>query len=354
MPAKAKSGKKEQTPYRDYAAELSRQIKEQDFASVYLICGAQDYLRASNVKRLQAAILGDGDAMNATVLSGADVRAVQVIELAETLPFFAERRVITLTETDFLKKTGEEAEKLAEYLERMPETTHLIFEEPASNATYKLYKAIAKHGYVVKCDLATGDKPLVQDVQQLREWTAGLFSRSGLKISNQTLDLFLQYTGTDMLSIRSEEAKLSSYCLGQEIVTAEDIQTICTPVIKDRIFDMISAIAARRRDEALSIYMDLVKLQTPPQVILALMTRQYNQLLQIIEMPSSMGDREVAAELKLNPWALTNKLRPLLKGYDARRLEDALEACMQADFAYKNGKITPELATEKLIVQCSG
>lgn len=166
MAEKARSGKKERKPYRDYELQVSQQIQAQSFAPVYLICGEQTYLRTYNIRRLQKAILGDGDAMNAAVLSGPDVRASQVMELAETLPFFAERRVITLTETEFLKKPGDEPEKLAEYLSRMPETTHLILEEPAPNATYKLYKAIAKVGLVVRCDLA------VETVRCRRIWTS--------------------------------------------------------------------------------------------------------------------------------------------------------------------------------------
>ena len=336
--------KKVQTPYREYEAELDRQIREQDFKPVYLVCGEQDFLRTQNVRKLQAAILGDGDAMNSTLLKGPDIRASQVIEMAETLPFFAERRVITLEDTDFLKKAGEEPEKLCEFLTEMPKTTHLIFEEIAPNATYKLYKAIAKNGYVMRCD--------TPDERQLREWTAGLFSRDGLRIANSTLNLFLEYAGTDMLAIRSEEEKLSSYCLGQEEVRPEDIRAVCTPVLKDRIFDMISAIAEGKRDQALMIYMDLVKLQT--QVILSLMLRQYRQLLQVQELLVRMGEKEAAAELKINPWVLSNKLRPLLRGYPPGLLEKYVEACMQADFDYKNGKISPELAVEKLIVLCSG
>ena len=65
--------KKVQTPYREYEAELARQIREQDFKPVYLVCGEQDFLRTQNVKRLQVAILGDGDAMNSTLLKGPDI-----------------------------------------------------------------------------------------------------------------------------------------------------------------------------------------------------------------------------------------------------------------------------------------
>lgn len=155
-----------------------------------------------------------------------------------------------------------------------------------------------------------------------------------------------------MLSVQSEAEKLSAYCYGKEEVLPEDIRAVCTPVIRDRIFDMIQSIAAGEKEEALSIYLDLVKLQTAPQVVLALMLRQYNQLLQLKELLESAGESEAAAQLKINPWILSKKLRPLADRLRRDGLESCLEECMKADFDYKTGKITPELAVERLIVLC--
>ena len=87
-------------------------------------------------------------------------------------------------------------------------------------------------------------------------------------------------------------------------------------------------------------------------VILALMLRQYNQLLQLKELLESAGESEAAAQLKINPWILSKKLRPLVDRLRRDGLESCLEECMKADFDYKTGKITPELAVERLIVLC--
>lgn len=334
--------KKPQPTYRQIESELNRQIAQQDFRHATLVCGEQDYLRTENTHRLQRAILGDGDAMNSTVFRGEETTAAQVIEMAETLPFFAERRVITVEESPFFERPGEEAERLADYIPRIPETSYLIFVEPSPNSTFKLCRAIRKYGFVCQCD--------TPDSGQLRQWTAGLFSDAGLAIDNRTLDFFLQYAGTDMLNVRSEAEKLISYCLMNGRVTAEDVTKICTPVVNDRIFDMISAISGGKREEALSIYMDMLKLQTKPQVILALMIRQYTQLLEAGELLQKMGDREAAAVMKANPWVFTNKIRPALRGHTAYSLERALEACVQADYQYKQGKISADLAVEELIV----
>ena len=338
--------KKQTIPYREYEAELNRRIEQQDFPPVTLICGEQDYLRAQCTERLRAAILGEGNAMNSTVLRGSAVTASQVIDMAETMPFFAPRRVIVVEESSFFARPGEEAERIAAYLERMPQTSFLIFAEPSPNATYKLYKAIAKRGFICRCD--------TPDERWIRDYAGGLFSEAGLAISGSVLNRFLQGTGTDLLRIRSESEKLIGYCLERGRVTQADVDEIGSPVTQDRIFDMISAISGGQRDLALSIYMDLRKLQTPPQVILSLMIRQYTQLLQAGELLQTMSDREAAAALKVSPWVMSNKLRPALRGHTQRGLENALAACVKSDYDYKCGRISPELAVEELIVVLSG
>ncbi len=340
--------------YRECEQELDRELAAGQYRPAYLICGGQDLLRHENIKKLQTAILGSGDPMNGTVLTGSQVRAAQVIEIAQTLPFLAEHRVVTITETEFLQHPGEEAEKLCSFLDELPETSHLIFEEPSPNKTYRLYKKLEKVGLVLCCDLAAGDKAQAGDLQQLRGWICELFEKEGLNISNSTANLFLEYSGTDMLAIRSQKDKVAAYCWGRKEVLPQDIRSVCTPVVKDRIFDMIRFTAEGKRREAMDIYMDLLQLQTPPQVILSLMMRQYNQLLQICELSGKMRDDEMAKTLKLNPWALTNRLKPLAARYSAAQLERLLERCMDADYGYKSGKITPQLAAERLIVQCSG
>ena len=63
--------------------------------------------------RLRKALCQDGDEMNTHFYQGKDFSLGQVIDLAETLPFLAERRVMFFKDTGLFKSGGE---KLAEYL----------------------------------------------------------------------------------------------------------------------------------------------------------------------------------------------------------------------------------------------
>jgi DNA polymerase-3 subunit delta len=83
----------------DFAAEqrqFNEAIRSGDLKRVYLLSGEQAYLRLQNRDKLVKALMGDGDAMNLSRYTGADITARELIDMAQTLPFFADRRVIVL------------------------------------------------------------------------------------------------------------------------------------------------------------------------------------------------------------------------------------------------------------------
>ena len=337
--------KKNDNNYTEQQKELNRQIAEEKFSHIYMICGPQDYLRSQNAGKLRKAILGSGDAMNSSVFTGNDFTIPEVIDLAETMPFFADRRVIVLENTWLFGKKSSETEALADYLEKLPETTYLIFVEEDPAGTTRLMKQIRKLGFVLECS--------TPEETDLKKWVVVQLRTRGQQISGRGLDALISSAGDDMLNIQNELNKLSDYCYGRELITDEDVRAVCSVRVKDRIFDMISAIANHDTDQALRIYADLTLLKTPPQVILSLMTRQFNQLLQAGELLQSHSESETASMLKINPYVLSKRIRPTLRGYSRASLVQALQDCVQVNMDYRSGKIDPKVAVEKLIVTYS-
>lgn len=327
---------------------LNRELKEGTFHRVYLVCGNQAYLRLQNRDRLRAALLGDGDEMNVSSYSGMDITAREVIDQAETLPFFADRRVILLENSVFFsKKTSVESDALAAYIPEIPASAALVFVEEAPDKRKKLYKAIQKNGFVLNCEDLTP--------QMLGRWTAGLFQKAGLAIDGPTLNRFLETVGEDMMNIVSESDKLIGYCMGRERVTAQDIAAVCSPQLRDRVFDMIGAVSRRQKDKALSIYMDLIALRTPSQVILTLLQREYSRLLQVKELQEERkSEAEIASKIGLSPWIVKKNYLPVTRSLDSRRLARALQLCLQADQDYKSGRIDAGVAAEMTIIRLCG
>lgn len=345
--------------------QLNEDLKAGVFRRVYLVYGEQAYLRLQNRDKLIKALMAEGDDMNLSRYTGSAVTAREIIEMAETLPFFADRRVIVLENCSLLNpksagKTGisgktsagvtAESDELADYIEAVPETTSILFVEESVDRRGRLYKAIAGLQKKGAADILECDTP---DEAAMRAWAGNIFRKNGQQMSGHTLAFFLEYTGDDMQNIAGEAEKLSCYCTGRKEITEQDIRDVCSPRIRDRIFDMIESIAMRDQKKALSIYMDLCALQTAPQIILTLMQRQFNQLLQVRELAGSMSDREIASKLGIPPFVVTRRYKPALRNYGSGELLDALNECVSADQEYKSGRIDAGIAVEMIIIRHS-
>ena len=80
-------------------------------------------------------------------------------------------------------------------------------------------------------------------------WAAGILGKAGKKITQRDMELLLTKTGTDMGNLRMEMEKLISYTEGRDVVTAEDIEEICTTQTTNRIFGY-GACSNREKPEA--------------------------------------------------------------------------------------------------------
>ena len=127
---------------------IIKDIEKDEIKRVYLIYGEEKYLVRNIKERLVKAVSNDGDSMNYSKFSGKDCNAKRVIDLAETLPFFAKYRVILLEDTDWCKSGNDD---MAAYIENIPESAVLIFVEAEVDKRNKLYKQIKNNGYVCEC-----------------------------------------------------------------------------------------------------------------------------------------------------------------------------------------------------------
>lgn len=319
--------------------QINEDIKKQNFKQVYLLYGEERYLRRQYRNRLQAALCGDGDSMNTHFYEGKDIPVGEIIDLAETLPFLAERRVIFLTGSGLFKSGGE---KMAEYLSAPNETTFFVFTESEVDKRSKLYKTVNTKGYAAEFK--------VQDESTLKRWIASSLSRDGKKITEDTVQFLLQKTGTDMENIQIELEKLVCYCLGREVIAPADVEAVCTTRISNHIFDMINAIGDKQTRKALDLYYDLLALKEPPMRILFLIARQCNLLLQTRELKSKGYDhRTIASKIGVPPF-VAGKYVAQAGRFQTAALRRAVIQCVETEEAVKTGRMNDRMSVEILIL----
>ncbi len=318
---------------------INEDIKQQNFKQIYLLYGEERYLRRQYMNRLKTAMCNVDDSMNNHYYEGKDFSVGEIIDLAETLPFLAERRVIFISNSGLFKSGGEQ---MAEYLSAPNETTYFVFTESEVDKRSKLFKTVQSQGCVVEFN--------VQNEQTLMRWIAGMLKNEGKRITESTVQLLLTKTGTDMENIQMELEKLISYCLDRDVITNEDVEAICTTRISNHIFDMINAIADKQTKTALELYYDLLALKEPPMRILFLIARQCNILLQVKEMKNKGYDNKAIASAVGVPPFVAGKYVTQAGRFKSAQLREAVKQCVEAEEAVKTGRMNDMMSVELLIV----
>ena len=281
---------------------IQEDIKNQQFKPVYLLFGEEAYLRQQYKQKLLDALMPEEDTMNYRRYEGKGIEPREIIDLAETMPFFADRRVILLEDTGFFKNKCEE---LAEYFKQLPESLCVML------------------------------------------------GREGKRITQRDMELFLTKTGTDMGNIRMELEKLLVYTMGRDIVSSADIEAVCTTQTSNKIFDMVRAVTERNQKKALDLYNDLLTLKEPPMRILFLLAKQFNQLMITKEMSEKgYGQPEIASQLGVPPFVVRNYFQ-IVKRYRLSQLRQAVEDFTEAEELVKTGRLGDVLSVELLIVKYS-
>ncbi|MBO5259165.1 MAG: DNA polymerase III subunit delta [Agathobacter sp.] len=321
---------------------IDNDIKAGDLKHAYLLYGEEQYLIRQYRDKIVKAAVPEGDTMNFTAFSGDGINPKEIIDLAETLPFFADSRLILIEDSGFFKKSPEE---LAEYFAEVPETTRFLFVEKEVDKRSKLYKALTKMGNAVEFKQQTDEI--------LSRWVGGRIKKEGKNITRDAYNLFIQKTGTDMENIDKELEKLICYCLDKEIIEPADVEAVTTEQISNKIFEMVDAISTHQQKKALELYYDLLALKEPPMRILFLITRQFQILLTVKVMTNKgFGNKDIASKAGCPEWAV-KKYQSQSRSYSVEQLKGALEQGGSYEEAVKTGKMNDQMAVELFLIEYS-
>lgn len=321
---------------------INEDLKNNQFKGIYLLYGEEAYLKRLYKNKLKAALTAPDDSMNYTYYEGKGINPNEIIDMAETMPFMAEKRLIVIENSGFFKNKCDE---LADYFENPSDSTCFVFVEAEVDKRSRLYKRVKERGRIAELN--------AQDEKSLVRWIVGSLNRENKKITQSAAALFLTKTGADMENIQRELEKLICYVGERDSINIEDVEAICTTVITNNIFEMIDAIAKKQQQKALELYYDLLTLKEPPMRILFLITRQFNLLLQVKDLARlGFNTAETAKKAGLHGF-VAGKYVSQSKSFDSKWLADAVEICAGTEEAVKTGRINDILSVELLIVQFS-
>ncbi len=315
-------------------------IKEQSFSPVYLVYGEEAYLREDIKKNLMGVLGKDLNDMNVNRFSGEELSQENLLDLIQTLPFFAAYRLILVENSGLFKSGAQQA--LIDYVTAPSDTVHIVFVETQVDKRSRLFKAVSKSGFCVPCD------GLPQDA--LVRWAGGQLVKAGRRVREQTVTYLISRVGEDMLLLQQELNKLMDYTKPNQEVRPADVDAVCATYLTGRIFEMTDAVSDGDTKRALQLYYDLLALKEPSQKILYLLTRQFNITLQAqLLAQRHLSDNEMASILSIAPF-FVKKYVNWGRRYGTEALNKLLRIMVESDEKIKSGMLNDRIAVEMLLV----
>lgn len=315
--------------------QFFERIKENRVSGLFLFYGEEEFVKQSALNALIVRIDPVARDLNVQEIEKPQAAAVQ--EACETLPFFAESRLVVCKEM-----LDSEAAQLIAYSASMPETTTLIL-YMRGKCGASLLQAAKKEGKDVHFAILSTQEAVKLVQQRMRKRNA--------QIDIQTAQLLVDMVGTDVYALQNELNKAADYAKDAP-VTAQIIKACVTPNPEFQRFRMLDAFLLGKQERALTMMRHLLRDGSETVFGLAhFFTGQCKNMLGArLLLDAGSRDAEIGRKLGLSPMPTKSALSGA-KHMSAKELYGAVADFSSVDYLQISGKAPGERALEAAVLR---
>jgi DNA polymerase-3 subunit delta len=307
--------------------ELKRQLKQHQLAPLYLLHGAEEYLREQAARAITEAALKDAPLreFNEASFSLAQVDVQQALAAAEQLPMMTAQRVVRITDFARLKEADEGA--LLRYLARPVETSIVIFVADDLDKRRKLSKTLLDACASVEFAALTDN--------ELAVWARDHLKRLKAESDERTLRQIIALVGPSVRRLANELDKLATAALPAGYITMEMVDALVGRSRELSNFELTDHLIARDRRRALSTLRRLLDDGAEPVMLIGLIASNYHRLALTKELMAQGRPKEEVFRLVNMPYSKREDFLATARRTDALDLAQRLARIAAADLAIK-------------------
>lgn len=335
--------------------QLAALLGKQPPAPLYVCLGEESYVAEQALRLLQQSVVGtELREFNDSRFTAGEAPAAEIVNAALTLPAFADRRLVVVTQAEAL--TSDDQDTLLSYLEQPASTTTLVFVSAKVDQRRRFFSRLLERATIVNC------QPFFE--RELPGWVQEQAAALGLRLSPDALQLLIERNGAALHLLSNELEKLRVYAsagggagapaTGAINVTVGDVQAVSSGGRGHSIFELTDAVGSRQLQQALTVARNLLEEGEYPPALVTTLTRHLRRLWiakSVLEAGGSTSS--LASRLGVAP-RYVETLKRQSDRHTRRGLEAALARCLTAEAQLKGGRLPKSLAVELLIVElCS-
>ncbi|HEY0428654.1 MAG TPA: DNA polymerase III subunit delta [Pyrinomonadaceae bacterium] len=318
--------------------DLWNRLKHREFAPVYLLFGAESYLRDLAAKTIADLLLANSSLREFNEIEHSlNTSKIQyALSDAEQFPMIDAYRVIKITDVvvsaggnkDNLKEEDEET--LLRYLNRPAETSIVIFIANELDKRRKISKMLLENSVAVEFTALQGE--------ELRRWLREKVKESDADIEEKALNHLVAMTGDDARKLKLEIEKLAIAALPDKLITYNLVENLVPNTREIPNFDLTDHLLAGNKRRALQTLKKILDDGAEPLMLLGLLAYNFRRLLQTKELMNQGVERiEVARVMRLHPSGQREFLE-LARRNKTEKFTGIMQRIAEADLAIKTSK----------------
>jgi DNA polymerase-3 subunit delta len=321
--------------------ELERSLL-QDVKPLYLLLGAESYLRGVAAQTIADAALADTmiREFNETSFSLLTDAVQSAMAAAEQLPMMSSKRVVKIKDFSKLRDTDEQV--LIAYLKNPSPSTVMIF------IADDLDKRKASSKVLL-------DNCTVVDFSPLKDAEAKTWCKARLKdlkvtADEQVLNEIIRLVGTDVHTLFNELDKLASAAIETKKISMDLVDDLIGRSREMSNWDLGDHLVANNRKRALETLYRLLDDGAEPVMLVGMIAGNYHRLALGKYLLTRGGREEVFRNVSLPPFKRDSYIATLQR-CDASKIAKGLRLIAAVDLAIKTSQATPRLQLEMLVCE---
>lgn len=326
---------------------LLRELKEKGPDRLYLLWGAEDYLRESYFGEIKKLCLNAGETdFNYHRLTGAPLDLQKLSESVDAVPFMGERTLIEVRDFEINSVKDDNTERLKNIASDIPDYATVVFILPTGyepDGRLATIKMLKKLGNAV--EFTTQSQGL------LINWITRRFAAEGKTIGRAECEKLIFTSGELMTRLIPEIEKISGYTKS-ETVTMVDIDKLAQRIPEASVFEMTDRLSERDYNKAAALLAELLQSGEHPIKILAMIGFQMRRLYTArVALDERLGREFVMESSGIGYTFLADKLLKSAAGFSTTQLKRAVELCAESDYRMKSSSQDDEDILKELLLR---
>ncbi|MDR3156498.1 MAG: DNA polymerase III subunit delta [Lactobacillales bacterium] len=332
-----------------------QKIKQGYISLIYVVYGTEIYLKERIKESLKEALFPISEEESDLItFDGKRIPISKILEEANTLPFFGEKRLIFIEDAWFLtseKVTGVEvnSEELMNYFHSpLPSTILVFLTQNKLDGKRKTVKLLKKEAALLDVN------PL--DERGIRMHLFKESKINNFQIDKEALNLLVLLNDKDgktfdVSRALSNLSLLMLYKSKEKKITKQDVENLIPKNLEYNVFDLSKFWLSGRLEEALELLSEMLLQGEEIIAIHAILLSQIRLLLQIkLLLEEGYQQSEMIKILKINPYRVKLALEQSQK-FSVSLLKELFDEMVEIDYDMKTGKMEKELLLQLFLLK---